>query len=373
MDERKKTAEALRESKNRLKTVIENLSEGLVVVDPKSGTLAWNLAALHMHGYHKHGEEPVLLSDVLRVFYLRRLDGTSVPVEQWPVARLLQGEEIRDCEFVVRRAEGRERILSYSGTLVRDRTGQDVIGLLTIRDVTDLKKTQQALVRTEKLASVGRIAATIAHEINNPLAAVTNTLFLAKGIDGMPELARQYLELADAELRRIAHITRQSLGFYRESTSPALTSVATILDSAVDLLQSKIKAKHAVIERHWEDEVQVTAVAGELRQVISNMLLNSLDAIDDTGVIAVRVSTATWGKDGTRHIRITIADNGKGIEAGSRERIFEPFYTTKGSVGTGLGLWVSKQLIDKQGGSIRVRSNTDGSRRGTTFLISLPC
>jgi len=233
-------------------------------------------------------------------------------------------------------------------------------------DITERKRAEEALLRSEKLASVGRMAASIAHEINNPLDAVMNVLFLAKESKELPESTRHLLETADAELKRVAHITRQSLGFYRESNAPTLTSVTAVLNSAVDLLKSKIKAKHAAIERQWDGEVQITAVASELRQVFSNLVANSLDAIDARGMIKLRVSS------GQRNVRVTIADNGKGIPPTSRQRIFEPFFTTKGTVGTGLGLWVSQQIIEKHGGKIRVRSRCDGLRRGTTFLIVLP-
>ncbi|MGA2989931.1 MAG: HAMP domain-containing sensor histidine kinase [Candidatus Korobacteraceae bacterium] len=215
------------------------------------------------------------------------------------------------------------------------------------------------------------MAATIAHEINNPLEAVTNLLFITNNAKDM-ESVRQYLGLADAELERIAHITRQSLGFYRESNAPALTSVNAVLDSAVDLLKNKIKAKSAVIQKQWDGDVQVTAVAGELRQVFSNLLANSLDAIDEKGTIKLRVSTGAAFKNGDRCVRVTVADNGKGISASSRQRLFQPFFTTKGTVGTGLGLWVSKEIIEKHGGTIRVRSSTDGGRRGTIVLPAEP-
>ena len=137
-----------------------------------------------------------------------------------------------------------------------------------------------------------------------------------------------------------------------------------MLESAVDLLKSRIKAKQAVIEKQWDGDVQVTAVAGELRQVFSNLLANSLDAIDEKGIIKLRVSTAAAFSNGDRCVRVTVADNGKGISASSRQRIFEPFFTTKGTVGTGLGLWVSKQIVDKHGGTIRMRSSSNGSTSG---------
>jgi signal transduction histidine kinase len=187
----------------------------------------------------------------------------------------------------------------------------------------------------------------------------------------LPEAVRHYLEAADSELRRIAHITRQSLGFYREFNAPVLTSVNAVLESAVDLLQSKIKAKQAVIEKEWDEDVEVTAVAGELRQVFSNLLANSLDAISQKGTIKLRVSAGTAHKNGHRCVRVTIADNGSGIPVDSRKHLFEPFFTTKGTIGTGLGLWVSKQIIDKHEGTIRVRSTASGSRTGTVFSLVL--
>jgi PAS domain S-box-containing protein len=239
-------------------------------------------------------------------------------------------------------------------------------------DITQRKQTEQALLRSEKLASVGRMAAVIAHEINNPLAATMNAVYLVLNMKNLPDEARRYLEMGDAELKRIAHITRQSLGFYRESNAPVRMTVQTVLDSAVDLLGSRIKAKHAVIERQWEENVEITAVAGELRQVFSNLLANSLDALEDHGTIKLRVSSGTDRKDGRRYVRVTIADNGRGIEAELRPHLFEPFFTTKGTIGTGLGLWVSKEIIDKHEGTIQVRSNTREVRRGTVFSVVLP-
>ncbi len=191
---------------------------------------------------------------------------------------------------------GEELAMQGGGTCLRDFIPLNVDGksygrLWLHMDISERKRAEQALLRSEKLASVGRMAAAIAHEINNPLEAVTNALFIAKSAGNLPETACQYLDMADAELKRIAHITRQSLGFYRESNAPALMSVNAVLESAIDLLKSRIKAKQAVIEKQWDGDVQVIAVAGELRQVFSNLLSNSLDAIDVQGTIKLRVST----------------------------------------------------------------------------------
>jgi two-component system NtrC family sensor kinase len=233
-------------------------------------------------------------------------------------------------------------------------------------------KTQAALVRSEKLASVGRMAAVTAHEINNPLDAVMNTLYLAQTTDGLPESARQYLKIADGELKRIAHITRQTLGFYRELTQPSTFYAAALLDSVVNLLQARVKSKQAVIEKRCDEKLQITAISGELRQVFANLLLNSLDAIADKGTVKLRVSASSCCGNADRWIRVTIADTGKGIAAATLPHIFEPFFTTKGAIGNGLGLWVSKQIIEKHGGSIRARSTNTGLRTGTVFTVTLP-
>ncbi len=137
-------------------------------------------------------------------------------------------------------------------------------------------------------------------------------------------------------------------------------------------MKSKIGAKQAVIEKEWDGDITASAIAGELRQVFSNLLGNSIDAIDEGGTIKLRVSTGQDFKQGRQTVRITVADNGKGIAAASRPRIFEPFFTTKGTVGTGLGLWVTRQIVDKHHGKIRMRSSTEGPHRGTVFIVILP-
>jgi len=233
------------------------------------------------------------------------------------------------------------------------------------------KKAEEALIGSEKLASAGRMAAVLAHEINNPLAAVMNLLFLAQTTDDASASANRYLEMADGELKRIAHITRQTLGFYRESSVPTTFLVVALLNSVIDLLQAKIVSTQVIVEKQCEDLLQITAIFGELRQVISNLVLNSLDAIGTGGRVTLRASRSQSPVDGSVRIRIMIADNGQGISAAALPRIFEPFFTTKGSTGNGLGLWVGKQIIEKHAGSIWVRSRTS-QPHGTTFSIVLP-
>lgn len=261
------------------------------------------------------------------------------------------------------------------GGLVRQHELTEAAELLNAQLQTEIaarRKTEVALVNSEKLASVGRMAAVLAHEINNPLEAITNLLFLVQTAEGVPDHVRHHLEIADGELKRIAHITRQTLGFYRESLAPATFTVSSCLNSVIELLQAKRVTTRAVIETQCEGNLLVTAFQGEIRQVLSNLLMNSLDAIAQDGRVTLRATPSPGFRDGPRAIRITVADDGVGMSAASRSQLFTPFFTTKGSVGNGLGLWVCKQLIEKHGGCIQVRSQTCGSRRGTTFSILLP-
>jgi two-component system NtrC family sensor kinase len=234
------------------------------------------------------------------------------------------------------------------------------------------KNVEEALIRSEKLASVGRMAAVLAHEINNPLAAVMGILYLVRSTNNLPASVADNLKRADGELKRIAHITRQTLGFYRESLHLTKFLVAPLLESVLDLLKSKIQSKLATVETRCDPQLQINAMHGELRQVVSNLLLNSLDSVDTKGKVVLRASISTSPKDQNRRIRITIADNGQGIGEAQLPRIFEAFFTTKGNIGNGLGLWVSKQIVDKHGGLIQVRTAIAGANRGTTFSVVLP-
>jgi PAS domain S-box-containing protein len=265
--------------------------------------------------------------------------------------------------------DGTYRWFLMRGEPFKEVDGRTVKWFGTCTDIHDIKLAEQALLRSEKLASVGRMAASVSHEINNPLEAVTNLLYLAKNSDEILTI-RSYINDAEHELNRVAHITRQSLGFYRESSNPTPSSLQRLLESAIDLMTAKITAKRACIETRWGDDVQLSVVAGELRQVFANLLANSLDAIPFMGVVKIRTSVAFDYQNKEQCFRVVIADNGHGIPDHLRHQLFEPFFTTKGTVGTGLGLWVSKQILDKHHGTIQVRSVALGPLTGTVIRIT---
>jgi len=238
-----------------------------------------------------------------------------------------------------------------------------------LRDITVRKKTEAALIRSEKLAVVGRVAATIAHEINNPLQAVSDLLYLARTSSANP--SPEYLLMATAELTRAAQITNATLGFIRGNGRITRFRLSVALESILALLDRKLQAKSVVCERDYLTETEISGVEGEIRQVLWNLLNNSLDAVAQGGCIKLRVSSSLHAVNGPG-VRITVADNGSGIAAPNAGVLFEPFFTTKEN-GNGLGLWVVSEVVKKHRGSVRVRSRTTpGSPTGTVFCVFLP-
>ena len=246
--------------------------------------------------------------------------------------------------------------------------GQPVTNCLW-EDITEKKAAEAALIRSEKLASVGRMAATVAHEINNPLEGVTNCIFLAQTHPGLPPKLKEYLQTAERELHRVAHTARQTLGFYSESAKPAPVDLSRLVDDVVEFYDPKFQTKDISLKvEHDGRGLEVVAVAGEIRQALANLIQNAIDASPPAGTVTVRTSRISL--HGTVHARITVADAGLGIPAANRSRIFEPFFTTKKTVGTGLGLWVSREILRKHRAKIRVRS-TEG--KGAVFSVFLAC
>lgn len=239
-------------------------------------------------------------------------------------------------------------------------------------DTTLKIKAEAALRQSEKLAAVGRLASSIAHEINNPLEAITNLLFLMESDDGMQAQTRELLKAAQSELARVSHIATQTLSFHRQSARPVPVSTTEILDSVLSLSSARLSTPGVSVERPSPSNVLIHGFPGELRQLFSNLLRNALDAIGPGGRLILRQRVSTHHRTGKPGVRITIADTGHGMTRDVQSRLFEPFFSTKPATGTGLGLWVSKQIIDKHCGAIRVRSSADPAHHGTVFTVFLP-
>jgi signal transduction histidine kinase len=377
---RKQAEEALLKAGALQRAIFNSANFSSIATDARGVIQIFNVGAERMLGYTAaevvNKITPADISDpqevIARAAALSLELGTPItPGFEALVFKASRGiEDIYELTYF--RKDGSRFPAVVSVTALRD--AQDaIIGYLLIgTDNTARKQAEEALLRSEMLASAGRMAASIAHEINNPLEAMMNTLYLARTAPGVPPVALEFLDIADGELMRIAHITRQTLGFYREFSAATSNSASALMDSVVHLLQAKIRANGATVEQQCEDKLQVMGIAGELRQVLANLLANSLDAIGRNGRIVLRASASVDPNDGRRRVRIAIADGGSGMAPATVKRIFDPFFTTKGTVGTGLGLWVCKQLVEKNGGTIRVRSTTAGEHRGTTFSVMLP-
>ncbi len=238
-------------------------------------------------------------------------------------------------------------------------------------EITAQKRAENALIQNEKIAAVGRLASSIAHEINNPLEAVTNLLYLAR-LTSDPAEIKQHLEVADLELRRISLIASQTLRFYRQSTRPNAVQAETLVSTVLSLYQGRLQNSGVTVEtRPWVTS-SILCFEGEIRQVLNNLVGNALDAMPHGGRLLIRSRETTDWRTGQKGLTLTFADTGGGIPSNILHNIFEPFFTTKGMMGTGLGLWISKGIVEKHHGSLRVRSSQRPGATGTVFRLCLP-
>jgi PAS domain S-box-containing protein len=237
-------------------------------------------------------------------------------------------------------------------------------------DVTEKHMQHERLMLTEKLAATGRLAATIAHEINNPLESVLNLIYLSRTSLADADTIKQYLLTAEKEITRVSHIARHTLGFYRDTSKPILIDPEALLKEVLVVYESRLRAAGIEVQIHHSAKSEVKGLRGELHQVLSNLISNSIDAMPEPGTISIVIEDSHW--DGTKGIDVAFSDTGKGIPSENIPHLFEPFFTTKPNAGTGLGLWVVKQFIDSWGGRISVESSIDRANRGTTFRLFIP-
>ncbi|HEY0308504.1 MAG TPA: PAS domain S-box protein [Acidobacteriaceae bacterium] len=260
-----------------------------------------------------------------------------------------------------------------ASTMMRSETGTDTEVASFVFDLTTAKRSESALLQSEKLAVAGRLAASISHEINNPLEAVTNLLYII-GMEPLSPQIAQYLQQAQAELGRVSHIAAQTLRFYRQTTKPAPMKSSDLTDSVISLYRSRLQAANIHLVLDHREHKPIVGYASELRQVLANLIGNALDAMNgmDPRVLTIRSRPATDWRTGHAGVRITVADTGSGMDNATLEHIFEPFFTTKSETGTGLGLWVSEEILHKRSGSLRVRSSRLPEHRGSVFAFFLP-
>ena len=352
---------ALRQTEARYRSLVE-LSPDAILVYRGTRVEYLNPAAIKLFG--ASGPQQLLGKSLFELFH-----PDSHALVRQRMERLRQGEPVPLIAEKIVRCDGEVREVAAAAAPFPDR--DELAVQVILRDVTEQKRAEKRWLQSEQLAAVGRMAAAVAHEVNNPLDAIMNAVYLARTSGQLPPPVSAYLDIVDAEVKRVARVMHRALGFYRESTLPAAIAVNELVGSVLDLLRAEIMAKGATVEQQCPDGLALTCVAGELRQVLCNLLANGLDAVDREGVIKVRASNCR-DRTGQPRVRITVADNGCGIDRAIRARVFEPFFTTKHASNAGLGLWVSQQIVERQGGSLRLHSSTNPPRRGTVVCILLP-
>jgi len=352
-----------------LNIILRSIGDAVIACDTDGNVEFMNTVAERLTGWAEAEAKGKSLHKIFPIFNEETRTAVENPVDK--VRRLGTVVGLANHTFLIAR-DGTEISIDNSGAPIRDASGRMIGIVLVFRDITDRRISEGALMRAEKLAAAGRLAASVAHEVNNPLEGLTNIVFIALRSNDINEI-HYLLAQAESELGRIAHITRQSLGFYRETTTPAHFKPATIVREVTEFYTSRAVSLGVSFIVKAKTEREVLGAAGELRQILSNLLANSLDACVRGSTIRVEASPALDPRDLSRRgVRITIADTGFGIPAEHLESIFEPFFTTKKDTGTGLGLWVSRELVEKHGGTLRVRSRTSDPLSGTVFSIFLP-
>lgn len=364
---RKRVEEALSRSEGHLRTIVDNLPIGVLFTDAQGNLIFANAALQQIWGGVRFGGEERYA--VYKGWWAST--GKQVKVEEWAGYRAVRsGETVVNQIVEIETFDEQRKTIINSAFPVKDQNGRIVGVVATHEDITERQHGHKSLIRNEKLASAGRMAATLAHEINNPIAAVMNLLYVLCANPSLDADAAKIITVIDEELRRLSNISRTTLGFYRNDADHSVVNVAKLLDEAIEMYSRKVQENSIYVDRTRMAEQLVSANEGELRQVFANLISNAVDACSGGGRLLLRVVPfREWGNSQKPGLKITVADSGRGIDPQHRRNIFEPFFTTKETVGNGLGLWVSKTIVQKHGGTIRVRSSHG---RGTVFQVFLP-
>ena len=366
-EERAAASDALRDRDAMLQVALQSNGLALWVWDLKKSAIHWS-----EEKYRMIGLEPGSVEPSTEVWLAAVHPEDAEAVKRGVMATRDGAAADYHNQYRVVWPDGSLHWLESQGKCQRDDTGQveRIVGV--VADVTRRKQTEEALLRTEKLAIAGRLAASIAHEINNPLEAVSNLLFLvtlAETTETAQEHARQALD----QLMRVSLITQQTLKFHRQAGSPKSTRLSEVLDSVLVLFRSKLVAADIEVEVRAAREVSVNCMPSETQQIFANLVANSIDAMPQGGrfVIRLRPSRA-WRDPRIAGMRVTFVDSGVGMSRATMRQAFEPFFTTKTETGTGLGMWVVAQLVERHRGEVQVWSTQREGRSGTAFSVFIP-
>ena len=350
------------ESRFRLAAIVDSADDAIISKDLTGIVTSWNEGAQRMFGYtaEEMVGQPIL-----------RLIPEELQYEEDEILRKLRaGERIDHYETTRRKKNGENLDVSVTISPIRNGAGRVTGASKIARDISDRKKIERLLIQSEKLAATGRMAATIAHEINNPLESVVNLIFLARQNSTVSGKAHQYLLTAEEELERVSHIARQTLGYYKDTGSPAEVSLHKLIENVLVVYNSKLTALGISVDLTFNDLQRIVVSKGEMLQVFSNIIANAVDAMPQGG--SLKISTRKLMGSTGDGVQIVVRDSGTGIRQEHLEKIFEAFFTTKGNLGTGIGLWVARQLVERRGGQISVASSIEPGKSGTAITIFIP-
>ena len=336
-------------------------SDDVILSKDLNGTItSWNDAATRVFGY---SPEEMIGASILKLIpeHLHADEKTILE-------NVRAGRRIEHFETVRRAKDGTLIEVSLTVSPIKDEEGRVIGASKILRDVSSRKRMEQSLLQAEKIAATGRMAATIAHEVNNPLEAVMNLLYLLRAKITDDE-GRGFLATAEDELGRVAHIAKQTLGYYREHAAASLASVSDIAEHALIVYEPRCTAARITIRRSIVPSTKIFLRRGEMMQVISNLIVNSIYAMPHGGTLSISVCDASSPGDA---VVLTVEDNGLGIGPKDLPKVFDAFFTTRNTVGTGIGLFVAKQFIEGHGGRISIESDSESEKHGTTVRIVLP-
>lgn len=360
----------LKQERETLQVVLDNLPVGVVVASASGEIILGNR---RLESIVRHPLIPTADIEGHGAWTAYHPDGRRVQAEEFPLPRAMKlGHALPPEEYLYHRGDGTKGWVTLSAAPILSKDGVVTGGIVALSDIDQQKKSELALIQNEKLAAVGRLAASISHEINNPLESVTNLLYLARQSREVPNDIRAYLDTADHELSRVSQIVSHTLRFHRQSTRPRSMTAQALLDPSLGLYTGRIaNAGVDLLLRHTPAD-PIACYEGEIRQVLNNLISNAIESMKTGGRLLVRSGPARSWKNGIPGLRITIADTGHGMSRQVQARLFEAFYTTKGENGTGLGLWISRGIVEKHSGSLRIRSSNHPGHNGSVFRIFLP-
>ena len=347
------------EVRNRLAAIVDSSDDAIISKDLNGIVTSWNASATQLFGY---GPDEIIGRSILTIIPPELQSEEPVILET-----LRSGKKIDHYETVRLHKNGTRVQVSLTISPLRDSLGHIVGASKIARNIGERLRLQEAMMESEKLAATGRMAAAIAHEINNPLEAITNLAYLLSTDPTLSPAGKKYADVLLQEIGRVSDVAKQSLGFFRDSKKPDLFDVCELLDSVTNLYRPLLEKKRIELTRDYIGSCDAFGSASEIRQVFANLVRNAIDAVELGGHIQLRVRTTHAGLR-----RIIVADNGHGIGAYTKGRLFQPFVSSKGPAGNGLGLWVSQGIVQKHGGRIRVKSCDIPGRSGTVFAVALP-